>query len=255
MGVWNSILLFPSNIQSIEFTDSGALFGGGERYDPLHTRTKEGLGLHLHVALQYQLQKENVGKLYNEFNQNYEQVYVSSVRDILIKAASQYRATQLWQDRQGFGDNMQKMVNAALNMTYASCWGLQLMVIDLPDVFEDSIVHTQVQKQSVQTREHEQSIAQIEAETKVIMAQYDKTVKVIRAQGVANYTLITKRAQARAQRQRIDVEADVMAMVIKSLHVDPDGLVEYQKFSVLDDLPEAQVVFGFGEDTKYIVDG
>merc|ERR1719191_2731717 len=123
---------------------------------------------------------------------------------------------------------MQSLVNRELENMYAECWGLQLMVIDLPDIFEKSIVHTQVQKQSVRTRQNEQISARIHAETTVIKAEYDRKVKVLMAQGHANYTFTTKQAQAHAQRKRIDTEADILAQVKKELKLDAQGLVMYQ---------------------------
>jgi len=243
---WNSFLLFPSNVQTIEFTSEPKLPSSGKRYEPLHTRTKEGLGLHLQVSLQYRLIKEKIGSLYNEFNMNYETVFISSLRDTLIKAASEYEATQLWTERKQFGDNMQSMVDKELRSMYAECWGLQLMIIDLPDVYESSIVHTQVQKQQVSTRQKEQESTQIRAQTTVIMAEFDKKVKVIKASGIANFTFTTKSAEAMAQRQRIDVESEILGLVKKDLGLPPADLVAYQRYGALDDLENANVLFGFG---------
>jgi len=245
IGPWNSFLLFPSNVQTIEFANEPGLAVSGIRYEPLHTRTKEGLGLHLQVSLQYRLNKEHLGKLYSEFNMNYAQVFISSLRDVLIKAASEYEATQLWTERAFVGDVMQQLVNKELQNMYAECWGLQLMVIDLPDLFENSIVHTQVQKQSVRTRQNEQISARIHAETTVIKAEYDRKVKVLMAQGHANFTFTTKQAQAHAQRKRIDTESDILGQVKDELKLDAEGLVLYQKYGALDDLDAASVFFGF----------
>lgn len=253
IGPWNSFLVFPSNIQTIEFANKPGLQVSGIRYEPLHTRTKEGLGLHLQVSLQYRLKKEHLGKLYSEFNMNYAQVFISSLRDVLIKAASEYEAAQLWAERAEVGDTMQKLVDTELRKMYAECWGLQLMVIDLPDLFENSIVHTQVQKQSVRTRRNEQISTQIHAETTVIKAEFDRKVKVLMAQGQANYTLTTKQAAAHAQQRRIDVEANVLAQVQDELKLGPDNLVLYQKYGALDDLDSANVFFGFGDDAKVMI--
>merc|ERR1712151_805438 len=120
--------------------------------------------------------------------------------------------TELWADRGKVGDVMQRLVDKELGDMYAECWGLQLMVIDLPDLFEDSIVHTQVQKQSVRTRQNEQISARIHAETTVIKAEYDRKVKVLMA-------------QAHAQQKRIDTESEVLGKVKDELNLDAEGLV------------------------------
>jgi regulator of protease activity HflC (stomatin/prohibitin superfamily) len=250
---WNSFLLFPSDVQTIEFANEAGLAVSGIRYEPLHTRTKEGLGLHLQVSLQYRLRKEHLGKLYSEFNMNYAQVFISSLRDVLIKAASEYEAAQLWTERSQVGDVMQELVDKELRNMYAECWGLQLMVIDLPDLFENSIVHTQVQKQAVQTRRNQQISTQIRAETTVIKAEYDRRVKVLMAQGHANFTFTTKQAQAHAQQLRIDTESDILAKVKDKLHLDAEGLVLYQKYGALDDLDTASLFFGFGGNSQVMI--
>ncbi|CAJ1339891.1 unnamed protein product, partial [Effrenium voratum] len=92
IGPFSNFILFPSDVRHIEFSNLERIETAGLRYAPLHTRTKEGLGLHLQVSLQYRLIPQNLSALYSEFNQNYEQVFVSSVRDVLIKAASEYEA-------------------------------------------------------------------------------------------------------------------------------------------------------------------
>jgi len=253
IGPFNRFLLFPSTVQNLEFANEPHIRVAGIRYEPLHTRTKEGLGLHLQVSLQYRLIQEHLGRLYNEFNQNYEQVFTSSVRDVLIKAASEYEATQLWEEREKFGNIMQRMVSEELEKTYAECWGLQLMIIDLPDDYESSIVRTQVQKQSLLMREQEQVSAKTRAETKVIQAEYQRRVKVILAEGHANYTLLTKKAQAEAQQNKIGVESDVLGELKTKLHLGTDGLVRYQKYGAMDDLGEASVFYGFGGPSSMMI--
>jgi len=255
LGPVNKFLYFPSSVQTIEFTNEVKLIPNGQRYSPLHTRTKEGLGLHLQVSLQYRLIPEHVGQLYNEFNQNYEQVFISSVRDVLIKAASEYEATQLWQERHKFGDTMQSMVNKALERTYATCWGLQLMKIDLPDTFEQSIVSTQVQGQTRLRLEQEQITAKIRAETSVIKAEFDRMAKVILANGQGNYTLITQSAQATAQKRSVDAQTDVMQQIKELLQLGGSDLVLYQKYDALDELGDASVFFGFGTSSQVLVNG
>lgn len=253
IGPFNGFLLFPSDVQTIEFSDLPELAPLGMRYEPLHTRTKEGLGLHLQVAMQYKLIKESLGKLYVEFNMNYEPVFTSSVRDTLIKAASEYEATQLWEERKEFGDIMQNMVDKVLRKTYAECWGFQFMVMDLPDDFEDSIVRTQVQKQSMLIREQEQLSAQIRAETSVIQAEFKRLVRVIVAGGQANYTVITKGAHATAQQRKLNVESEVLASVKERLSLSAAELLRYQKYGALDDIPEARVLFGFSGSQQILL--
>lgn len=246
IGPFNTFLYFPANVKTIEFSNEPKIrMGDATRYESLHTRTKEGLGLYLQVSLQYRLKKETVGQLYSEFNQNYDQVFISSVRDMLIKSASEYEAADLWRHRKAFGDKMQQLVDQQLRTTYAECWGLQLWVIDLPDNFEASIVKTQVQKQMMLLREQEQVSTNIRAETSVIKAEYDRKVKVMMAGATANFTVTTKSAKAYAQQNVIEAESAVLASLRDVLGLSSAGLVRYQKYDAIDDLEDANILYGF----------
>lgn len=253
IGPWNSFLLFPAAVQSIEFTNEAGLKPSGTRFPALHTRTKEGLALHMQVSLQYKLTEKLVGKLYKEFNRNYEVMFTSVIRDTLIKVAADYEAEQLWKERQKVGENMQNMVNEALQETYAECWGLQLMVIELPKTFDSSIVSTQVQRQNISTMEYSQAAAQIRAQTSVIQADFAAKVKVIKAHGHANYTLTTRTARAHARRKILLVEAEVLESIKAKLHVIGDDLVEYQQFTAVQSMQNASLYYGFDEGSQVLV--
>eukprot|EP00929_Paragymnodinium_shiwhaense_P072453 TRINITY_DN36776_c0_g1_i1.p1 TRINITY_DN36776_c0_g1~~TRINITY_DN36776_c0_g1_i1.p1 ORF type:complete len:384 (+),score=82.43 TRINITY_DN36776_c0_g1_i1:84-1235(+) len=250
IGPWSTFLVFPSSVQTVEFTSEPMLDKGGVRYPSLHTRTREGLALHLQVSLQYQLEEDKVPKLYAEFNQNYEQVYISIIRDTLIRTAADYEAIQLWENRRLVGDRMQTLVNESLSKVYARCWGLQLMVIDLPIKFENSIVATQVQSQKVSTEQFAQQATQVQAKTKVIEAEFARRVKVIKAGGHANFTVVTKTARAQAKQKVLDTEAQVLETVRKQLGLKAPDLVEYQRFSAMKVMEDATLFYGFGEGTQ-----
>eukprot|EP00435_Cladocopium_sp_Y103_P026668 s633_g6.t1 len=158
IGPWNTFVLFPSVVQNVEFSNTFGLAASGHRYPALHTRTKEGLALNLEVSLQYRLKQEQVGKLYTEFNVDFQNFFVSTIRESVIKVAADYEAYQLWDQRKEVGNQMQREVNAVLNRTYAECWGLQLLDIALPKAFDQSIVQTQVQNQAISTEKFAQTV-------------------------------------------------------------------------------------------------
>lgn len=253
IGPWNTFLLFPASVQTIEFTSEPRLSASGLRFPALHSRTKEGLALHLQVSLQYQLKFDQVGQLYNEFNNNYENMFTSTIRDTLIRAASDYEAYQLWEERAAVGERMQHMVDTALKRTYADCWGLQLMIIELPDLFEKSIVRTQVAKQQISTQEFAQAATLVRAHTSVIQAQFDKRVTVIKAHGHANYTFITKKAAAEARFNTLGIEGKIIESIKNKLQLNGAELIQYQRFSAVQYLQNASVLYGFDENTNVLM--
>jgi len=184
---------------------------------------------------------------------NYEQVFTSTVRDVLIKAASEYEGWKFWSERDEFSHTMQQMLNKSLSRTYAEIWSLQLLVIDLPDSYEKSIVSTQVQKQLMLQREKEQQSTQVRAHTNVIEAEYSRKVKVILSQARANASLTRLSASALAQKRTIEVESGILGSIGKALELSPDLLVLYQKYSAFDSLPDSNLFFGFGTGSNLLV--
>lgn len=253
IGPFNAFVLYPSSVQTVEFVNDLSLRTEGRRFPALHTRTREGLALHLQVSLQYKLKGPEVGKLYVEFNQYYEAMYISAIRDTLIQTAAEYEAYQLWTEREAVGARMQELVNKALSVTYAECWGLQLMTIELPESFDRSIVHTQVQSQRVDTMKYDQNATTIRAQTKVIAATFDKNVTIIKAHGQANYTLVTKTARAKARAKVLDTESEVMNKIKMELALAGEDLVEYQQFTAIQMLTNASIFFGFDEGTQVLL--
>merc|ERR1719253_2556701 len=205
----------------------------------LHTRTKEGLGLHLGISFQYLLDPERLHELYALTNVNYEMLYTRVARDQLLEAASEYEGPQYWLERKKIGDHMRRLVDHQLKESYASLWGLQLLVIDLPDQYEMSITMTQVQQQMAKTRSNEQVAAGIRADTEVMNADFDRQIKIIQAGADANFTLTTKLAKAEAAKRKIKAEASALKFIRKELKLSPGGAVEYQQLGAYAGLDNA----------------
>lgn len=224
IGFWNTFVVFPATVNTIEFSERPFLHTS----ESLHTRTKEGLGLHLSIAFQYKLNPERIPELYALTNEMYEGLYTRIARDQLLEAASQYEGPQYWLDRKHIGDHMRRLVDGKLKESYASLWGLQLLTIDLPDAYEASITKTQVEQQMIRTRKNEQTAAGIRADTNVMEAEYGRQIQVVQAGASANYSLVTRLAEAEASKRRIKAEADVLKYVRDKMKLSSKGAVEYQ---------------------------
>jgi len=235
IGFWNTFVVFPATIQTIEFSERPWMHTSTS----LHTRTKEGLGLHLSISFQYKLNPSDIPKLYALTNSNYEGLFTRIARDQLLEAASEYEGPQYWNNRKTIGDHMRRLVDQQLRESYASLWGLQLLVIDLPDQYEMSITMTQVQQQMAKTRRNEQVAAGIRADTEVMTADYNKQIRVIQAGADANYTLETKLAKAEAAKRKIAAEAEALAYTRKELKLSAKGAVEYQQLGAYANLENA----------------
>lgn len=240
IGPWKSFLAFPSTRVTVSFDSMKDSQG------PLQTRTKDGLALTLQLAFQYRIDKDKLGKLFALANQQYEPLFVRNARDVLLKAAADYEAIQYWQQREKIGLEMRDLLNKRLSQVYASCGGLQIMVIDLPPEFEKSIVQTQVTEQMQQTRQHEQDAKRISADTEVLKATYTRNVTVTRNGADALYTQAMGVANAQAQQRLLEVEASAMGKVQEQLKLNPEQMVAYQQFVAYHSLDNASFVYGLG---------
>jgi len=235
IGFWNSFVRFPATVQTIEFSDRIQY----RTAEALHTRTKEGLGLHLSISFQYKLTPENIPQLYELININYENLYMRIARDKLLEAASEYEGPMYWLEREAIGDHMRLLVDKQLRDTHASLWGLQLLIIDLPDRYEKSITLTQVQTQLMKTRHNEQLAAGIRADTEVMRASFNRDIQVVQADAQANFTLVTKLAEAEARKRKIVAEASALKYIRQKLKLSPIATVEYQELDAYAGLENA----------------
>eukprot|EP00811_Abedinium_folium_P002104 NODE_11929_length_1257_cov_3.430973.p1 GENE.NODE_11929_length_1257_cov_3.430973~~NODE_11929_length_1257_cov_3.430973.p1 ORF type:complete len:379 (+),score=119.71 NODE_11929_length_1257_cov_3.430973:2-1138(+) len=234
----NTFLRFPATTQNLEFSNTSKLAR------PLSTRTAEGLELSLSVAFQYKLMQEHVGDLYALANVYYEPLFVKVVRETLLVAAADYVAQAYWKQRAEVGLAMLDQVNKSLQHSYAYCTGLQLLNIDLPDSYEQSIVTTQVQTQNVSTTQNAQQAALIRAQIGVLVANYTNKVTVILSTANASAKLVTKLAEAEASQMKIEAENRMFKEVKDNLKLSENGLVRYQEQYSLSVLPNASFLFG-----------
>jgi len=239
IGPWNRFVEFPATMQTIEF--SGRQHGLATS-PMLHTRTKEGLGLYLSIAFQYKLDPAKLPELYALTNVRYESLYTRIARDQLLEAASEYEGPQYWVQRQEVGNQMRDRIQQHLKDAYADVWGLQLLVIDLPDVYEKKITSTQVQQQKINTRRNEQKATSIRADTEVLKAEFDRQIQVVRAGAEANYTIATKVAAAEAAGRKIKAEGDALKYLRRQLNLSADGAVKFQELTAYGGLENATFV-------------
>lgn len=237
---WNSFIAFPSTQITVSFDGQE----GG--YGTLQTRTKDGLALQIQLAFQYRIMKDSLGNLYQTANMQYEPLFVRTARDVLLKAAADYEAFEYWQSREKIGEEMKVLLDKRLSQTFASCGGLQILVIELPEEFETSIVQTQITEQMQKTKQNDQQARRIEADTEVLKASYSRNVTVTRSGADALWTQTVGIANAEAQQKLLDVEARVMSQVQKKLKLTGEQMVLYQQFVAYHQLENASFVYGLG---------
>lgn len=240
---WNTFIVYPATAVTVEFTDRAGS-GRTSPNPPLHTRTKDGLALNLHISFQYRLQKENLAKLFKLANQAYEPLFIRNSKDVLLKAAADYEAFEYWENREKIGDEFLDILNNRLKTVYAICTGIQILIIDLPPEFEDSIVQTQVQQQAVRTRQNDQQVKRIRADTTVLQADYQRNVTITNQKADSLYYRLQRTAKAEAQQKRLQNEAWTLAHVRNKLGLSPAQMVAYQQYVAYYAMDNASFIYG-----------
>lgn len=228
IGPWNKFIDFPAIQRTVEFSDSYSANSG-----PLRTRTQEGLALTLHVSFQYQLVKDGIPALYDLSNLQYEQTFVRIARDILLQEAGNYQAPEYWAKRAIIGNRMQVLLDIAFHEAHANCIGIQLLKINLPSAFEQSIVDTQVEVQKTQMKQLEQTAEIVRQNIKVMISETDQQIMVIDAGARAKATIIRENARAKIWEDTLSTESFVYNQVFVQLEFNMKQMNTYQYYQAL----------------------
>jgi len=228
--VWplHSFITFPRTIKTVEFSNRK-----GAQSQPLRTRTAEGLALELHISFQYKLIAKQIPALYSMSNIDYEATFVRIARDTILQAAGSYEAPKYWESRAKIADDMHEELNRELQKAHANCVDLQLLRIELPGSYENSIVETQVEVQNSKMKKYEQDAAIIRQQINIMRSQTTQDMQILNATAQAKAYQIRKTAEATAQQNTINMEKDVYSQVQLDLALTPQELNQYIYFNGL----------------------
>jgi hypothetical protein len=199
VGVFYSLIHFPSIHKSIEFSDDSTA-----QYKKLLTRTKEGLELEISFAFQYQLRKMDLPDMYLICQNDYEKIFARIARNAVLQAAGDFEASAYWLNRTKIGDTMKSDLTKYLDMAYTNISGFMLLKIDLPDVYEMAIVRTQVTNQEIITYNQTRVVNLTNQETENIKAVGLAKIQVINANASSYASQILNKGAGNVARQNIE---------------------------------------------------
>ncbi len=147
---------------------------------------------------------------------------------------------------------MKEALDLELQKAFARCRFLQILRIDMPKSYEDSIVSTQVEVQKTNMRKFEQQAELIRQNISVIISEADQIIKVTNATGQAEafrikqfaQVIINLLVQANALNNTIQAESDVYSLVENSVGLNPAELTQYIYYNGLMDQKNAKVLVG-----------
>mmetsp|Transcript_6324 Transcript_6324/g.10144 ORF Transcript_6324/g.10144 Transcript_6324/m.10144 type:complete len:400 (+) Transcript_6324:92-1291(+) len=214
IGFWKEFVEFPSTLNTIEFSEE-PVEEGVQDLRHLRSRDKDGKLIFLDVSIQYLLHKESIGKLYTDMLTFYEDIMISELRDQIAKAANGFAVQDIWSQYNSVVDLMKERCDIALQLRHAECWGLQLWGVKLSTEYEAKLVETQVRKQAQRTAEEEKKYEAVRAATRVLVAEYNKEIQIVKAGGEADVYSIKTLAASTAS-------ANIIAAQAKSLQIIKD---------------------------------
>lgn len=239
IGPTKSFIKFPKTQQSIEFSENSWASS-----PPLRTRTKEGLALSLSVNFQYQLIKEQIPELYDLSNVLFEQTFIRIARDTILQEAGNYEAPQYWQNRTGIGLTMKLLLNKSLKDAYATCTGVQMLLIGLPDSYENSIVDTQVEVQNTNMKGFEQKSEIIRQESQVLISECNQNITVVKASADAHAYYLKEKAKATANKNILDIGGIVYHQARSILNLTDKELSEYLMLTSMQGKSDSTLIVG-----------
>ena len=239
IGPFQNFVVYPANLITIEFSDNRNAVSAA-----LQTRTAEGLALQLHVSYQYRLTKDKIPELYNLANVNYQVTLIRMSRDVFMKVGGLYNATSYWTERNKIGDYMKDKLNDELQKAFATCEGLQILKVDLPKSYEDSIVLTQVEVQKTNMRKFEQDAELIRQDINVLVSSADQSIKITNATALGEAYKIKQFATATALQNTIDTEAQVYNDAKTQIALNDKDFSDYVYYTNLMDQKNAKILVG-----------
>jgi regulator of protease activity HflC (stomatin/prohibitin superfamily) len=239
--IWpfHSFIDFPRALKTIEFSTRR-----GANAQPLRTRTAEGLALGLHISFQYQLIASEIPALYAMNNQDYEATFIRIARDTILQAAGGYEAPKYWESRSKIAKDMQHELDVELRKAHAKCVYLQLLQIDLPQSYENSIVETQVEVQNSKMKKYEQEAALIRQEINIMRSQTAQDINILNSTAQGKAYQIRKEAEATAQKNTITAEQNIYTKLTTDLALSAEDLNQYIFYNGLLG-KQSQIVVGF----------
>jgi len=120
-----------------------------------------------------------------------------------------------------------------------------MLVIDLPETYENSIVLTQVQVQLKETKKFEQQARTLRESINVDISEADKNVTVINAEAGAKAITVLNEAQAKTINNTIFYEQKAYQDTSSLLGVNANsGLLDYMYYTNVMKLEQAELLVG-----------
>lgn len=220
---WNELIKYPSTSQGMSFSASDR--------DLLDGRTSDGLPLVLGVSFQYTLNKDELFKLYMEYEAEYGdyiKMYKLMGIHILTEMATNYSAYQFFNEKQKIASEMQVQMNDYFyKHLHANITSLQINEDDLPDAFTDMILKSATMKQNISKTLNVVKAAIIQMQTSIKVAQAQANVTIQNAVGQSSAIEQNGKADASVITSFVSSELEAYSNIKDKLGLKGNDLLKY----------------------------
>lgn len=264
IGFWNNYIEFPATIQSMEWLSTIPAAGSHTKdLAPMEMRTQDGLMVTLDVVVQYKLIKEQIWKMYSRFQDSYENFFISNVRMGFQEVASKHNAEELWEKRLDVAEELFKECeNLAKGRMEGmiTCWGVQLLTVQVHQAIEDKIIERQVHVQRQDLRRTMRDAINIRAQTQVNATEYDRDIAIARATAGAEAYRIKQNAVAVASRRTREACAEGLSYIKGNVthggnQLSSAEIVQYSERVAMIKSKDALMLYGTGGSSASVIVG
>lgn len=234
---FDSYVTFPSTTVTLEFSYGSETVSapvnartGGDENDP----NSGGQPVAISFSLQYQIPKDHVGKLYDEFGTQYEQTLILEARKCISDTSQRLSPSSFWEKRSLASKMMfQDLKRKLQQRAKIDVVGFQLLRVDFPLSYEKMITSIQLQEQEKLTSEYQQHVTIVIKDIDVLSAETHAQVAAVNAGASATSALMINAAKAKGfylqQRSKAESYAELKSM----LQLSNDEILDYVKIKAL----------------------
>jgi len=240
IGPGHYFVKYPKILTTVEFSSRS-----GADSAPVVTRTKDGVAITISFSYQYKFPKENMANVYRAFTTNYQQPMIRVARNSMLQVAGNFTSMQYWLGRKQITQDMELVLKKNLvESILCSVGDFQMLKVELPQAYEESIIATQVQQQQVIQQQYQKQVAAVLSQIQQVLAVANQNIVTITSQANATAIGVVNAAHIQAFNYTQHVQASAYARLQSTLNLNSTQLMRYMKIRGIRHKEEGSITVG-----------
>lgn len=251
---WQTYIKFPATQVTIAWASSGLDFTEATTYisadlPPIRARSGHDRNLNttenkneasgqpvvVSCALQYKYLPDKMPSTYLELGSHdkAKERYELMARYAVIAKAQDYSPQDFWEKRDAIAIDMLDTINETLKFYHAQAIMFEILKVNFEQVFEDSVVNTQVEAEMVTVKSYVQQVTQIVKGTDKLSADNQKHIAQINATAKKQAKEMISNATKHVFELKQKVKAELYKKFKSELGLSNKDMKEYVKIKSL----------------------